>query len=290
MLREAVVATRREIESGAPPPRSSSHEIRFLSIAGRSVVLKVFRSSRRREGEREWRVLEALAAAGHHSAPRPLWSDLDHPLPAVAMSRLAGTPLGEGPWTPPELAALADLLRGFFALTAPGLPPTEHGGRFILRQLRRHWPRSIADTWPEATRRAVAAGSAWLDGVERARLDDPGPSVLGRQDYNRANFLRRGRGLGHIDFEDCGPLSRAVELAQLREHLTSRATPQGLWQDFVADFGMRARERALHLAARRWVALFWLLSLLPGGTASGRNPASTLERQSEHVLALLGAG
>jgi len=40
--------------------------------------------------------------------------------------------------------------------------------------------------------------------------------------------------------------------------------------------------------SRRLAALFWLILLLPGGQASGRNPPGTLRRQADRLLALLG--
>lgn len=71
------------------------------------------------------------------------------------------------------------------------------------------------------------------------------------------------------------------------EHLASRCTPGPTWSEFVSGFGLRGEERARHLAARRRLALFWLVLLLPGAPALVRNPEGTLEQQAERVLTLL---
>jgi hypothetical protein len=111
--------------------------------------------------------------------------------------------------------------------------------------------------------------------------------VLGRGDYNRSNFLWDGHTLRHVDLEDSGLHDLEGELALLVEHVTSRPTPDGVWDGFRDRFEMGRQERARHLAARRMEALDWLLALLPGGAASHRNAEVTLERQSERVVDLL---
>lgn len=253
-------------------------------------MLKVFRHHHRDQARCEWLALNRLRSQGHLLAPRPVWSDLDHPLPAIAMSRLHGAALADGPWTAAELAALLRLLTEFFAVL-PGdeLPRPDHSPAAAVGRLRLAWPDRVEPAWPDAVRRALGAAGAWLADVQREGLPRPGSDVFGRGDYNRSNFLRQGGRLLHLDFEDARRQERAFELAELVEHIKSRPTPDATWEDFAGAFDMKAAERARYLAARRLLATFWLLQLLPGTPGSRRNPTGTVERQSERLLALLGS-
>lgn len=99
-------AVRLAIEAGAEPIGPSTHEVRTLAVQPVPTVLKVFRPGHRDQGRCEWLALRRLEDERHRRVPRPLWSDLDHPLPAVAMTRLPGDPLPDGPWTHEQLAEL----------------------------------------------------------------------------------------------------------------------------------------------------------------------------------------
>jgi thiamine kinase-like enzyme len=136
-------------------------------------------------------------------------------------------------------------------------------------------------------RTAHAAGTAWLDRPDAALTHPPDRAVFGRGDCNLSNFLWDGTRMRHVDFEDSGRSDVAVDLAELVEHIATRATPESTWSGFVGSFGLSEHGRERHLAARRLFALCWLVLLLPGGPASARNPAGTLEAQAERVIALL---
>jgi Ser/Thr protein kinase RdoA (MazF antagonist) len=136
-------------------------------------------------------------------------------------------------------------------------------------------------------RRAWHAGADWFCGGALDRLGD-GDTVLGQGDSNLANFLWDGTEVRIVDFEDSGPSDRALELADLVEHI-SAWSDAGLPADVVlGSFGLAAAERVRVREYRRLCALFWLMMLLPGRPGHDRNPPGTLERQAARLLLLLG--
>jgi len=85
-------------------------------------IIKPYKDGERGRGEREWAALVALHAARPGDAPAPLWADLDHPRPAIGMSRLPGVPLPEldtGRYGT-ALPALAALHRRIHHMPIPG--------------------------------------------------------------------------------------------------------------------------------------------------------------------------
>ena len=58
--------------------------------------------------------------------------------------------------------------------------------------------------------------------------------------------------------------------------------------EFLSLFDLTHAEAARVHDYRRLAALFWLIMLRLGGTSSTRNPPSTLERQADRLLELLG--
>ncbi len=104
-----------------------------------------------------------------------------------------------------------------------------------------------------------------------------------------ANLLWDGRQVRLVDFEDAGVSDRPFELADLAEHV-STWVGAGVDVDRLLDrFTLTAEEHARLTQYRRLFGLFWLLMLLPGNPAAGRNPEGTLERQAGRLSALLGS-
>jgi hypothetical protein len=319
---------RREIREGSQndgtgvPRRRSTHAVQAVGAYPQQVVVKVFRSCPRREAHREWAFLQLAEQRGHHLAPSPIWCDLDHELPAVAMTRVPGSPLGETPLSGEQVVALAQLLQDLYALVPPPPRQASHE-QVVLEAIRERWLDADRG-WPPMVQTAHRVAADWLALRELDTLPPPSTIVMGRGDCNLANFLwaeedqsHAGRGITprpygttepvhvpstatlprgggggprmfHVDFEDSGARALASELADLVEHLESRRTRESVWADLVSEFALNQRDRAWHKACRRLFGVMWLMLLLPGAPASTRNPPGTLERQAERVLALTG--
>lgn len=124
------------------------------------------------------------------------------------------------------------------------------------------------------------AATAWLDNPPRDLTDVLDP-VVAHGDPNLSNYLWDGSRVRVIDFEDAGLGDRAVELANLVEHLSWRATdPTTLVRRF-------APEPERYQAARQLWAGFWLTLIGPGGPSAHRNPPGTAEAQARRVLRLV---
>jgi Phosphotransferase enzyme family len=284
----------RELRAGAGErrPERGSHVVRMLDTPSGDLAVKVFGSNGRGEARREWSALTILERLGHERSPRPIWQDLDHPLPALAMTRVPGVPLAGVPLSEDCLAALAAVLADVYQRVPQRvvrtLPPANGAAAALLEMLRRNLPIASDPAWSDPVREAHAAATSWLESGGCRRLAGPAPLVMGRGDPNLANFLWDGERLFHVDFEDSGARDVATELADLVEHLNARATPDRRWHDLVDRFDLDPAARARHLAARRVLAADWMARLLPGGPAERRNPPGTLERQATRLMELLG--
>jgi aminoglycoside phosphotransferase (APT) family kinase protein len=229
----------------------------------------------RGEHEREWHVLRIVHAARPGLVPAPLAADLGATPPWIAMSRLPGTPLG-GSLSGEQIAALGAALRALWSVPVADLP------------LRRFAP---AEAWDIISRRFDAADRpGGIAGIafDRAIAFLSGPrlpagpaSIVGHGDPNLANYLWDHGAVRIVDFEDAGRSDIAYELATLVEHVGARDTG---WDAFLAGFDV---DPARLRSSRALVASQWLLMLLPGGAAAGRNPPEVLDRQAERLLALL---
>ena len=108
---------------------------------------------------------------------------------------------------------------------------------------------------------AHALWQTWRKGDDPALLLEPAPQAFSRGDPNLANCCWSRRRLRIVDFEYSGWSDRAVDLADLVEHVQSRGTPDESWEWFVEQFRMSGSEQKRLLAARRLSALFWLMKL-----------------------------
>jgi hypothetical protein len=275
----------------------------------RGVVLKSFVQAHRGEPQREWRALTLLAEHAPGLAPEPIRADLAAVPPVIEMSLLPGEPLGGRPLTAEQESALVRALGQLWqsvpvsrVVSLPGEAGNEAQLVSVVRQLAVE-AQDLGDD--PVVRAAHSAGLTWLSWAvgESGTLAgqdsyaDPGggsgtgwpglSAVYGQGDANLANFLWDGARIRIVDFEDSGVSDRAFELAELVEHL-SAWSDSGLDGDvFLRAFALTAAERSRLADCRRLAALFWLLSLRPGGSASLRNPPGTLRRQAERLLALL---
>jgi aminoglycoside phosphotransferase (APT) family kinase protein len=237
-----------------------------IEISG-STVTKRFISWSRDEPTREWTALTLLSKAAPDLAPTPLTRSTT----VITMTRTPGEPL-DGSLTPAQLTAVGDALQTLWSVPPEGLAPTDlaallsrtHTGLGALRET----DGVIAE-----------AATAWLDDPP-CDLTDVLDPVVAHGDPNLSNYLWDGRRVRVVDFEDAGLGDRTVELANLVEHLSWRATdPATLVRRFVPE-----PER--YQAARLLWAGFWLMLIGSGGPSAHRNPPGTAEAQARRVLRL----
>ena len=246
------------------------------------------------EPRREWRALELLARYAPGLAPRPVREDLGADPPLIVMSRVPGEPLGTRPVSDDQEDAIAAaLVRLHHAIPpsvlgtverAPGSPQLLPGR---IREMACACNAELLDSMP---RRAYRAALAWLGsgGAERA-ASVTGQPVFARGDPNLANHLWDGNSVRLVDFEASGRGDRATELADFVEHVTVWAHAGISAEAFLDRFDLSPGEREQVTQLRRLFAAFWVMRLLPGGSAYRRNPPGTFERQASRLLGLLGS-
>lgn len=264
---------------------ASTHEVEI----GADCVTKRYRSWGRGEPQREW---SALALLGEHLpglAPVPLEARLDAVPPTIVMQRLPGQPVGTKPVDAAQLdavvTALDHLHAGIPSEVVARLPPRIWHPAATLAEVRAWLARCPSVGGHPAVRAARTASTDWLGQPALDAVILAGEPVLGRGDGNLANHLWDGRVVRLVDFEDSGRSDRVFEVADVVEHLATRAAgvePDQLLDRFTFDRTEVGRLRE----HRRLFATFWFLMLLPGGPAAARNPPGTLERQANHLLDL----
>ena len=244
------------------------------------------------EPRREWRALELLARYAPGLAPRPVREDLGADPPLIVMSVVPGEPLGTRPVSADQEDAIAAALACLHHAIPPSVLGTVErapGSPQLLPGRIREMARACnAELLGSVPRRAYRAALAWLDsgGTERA-ASATGQPVLAPCDPNLANQLWDGNSVRLVDFEASGRGDRATELADFVEHLTVWAHAGINAEAFLGRFDLSPGEREQVLQLRRLFAAFWVMRLLPGGSAYQRNPPGTFERQASRVLGQL---
>jgi hypothetical protein len=263
---------------------SQTHEVNV----GEQIVTKRYRDWARGEHLREWNALHTISAAAPGLVPRPLEF---LPGPAIEMSRVPGVPLG-GTLSAKQRDGLEMALRELWSIPPDGLGPIELHA-FVRRVRAAISVRDGADLVGRGSAGVVGSGCAgvveeahvaaleWLAGSGVDGLVEVVEPVVGHGDANLANYLWDGRRVRIVDFEDAGRSDLAIELANLIEHIASRATD---WTGFAERFSVDA-ERLWD--ARCLYAIFWLTLLRPGGLSANRNPPGTAELQARRVLAMI---
>jgi aminoglycoside phosphotransferase len=246
------------------------------------------------EPRREWRALTLLACYAPGLAPRPIRADLDADFPLIVMSRVPGEPLGTRRVTEAQQGAIAAALsRLHYAIPPSVLETVERvpGGPLLLPDRIRDMAQSCnAELLDPLSRQAYRAALAWLDSrwAESFASVREQP-VFAQGDANLANHLWDGHSVHLVDFEASGRGDRAAQLADFVEHVTVWAHARIDAEAFLDRFDLNSgeRERIAHL--RRLFAAFWVMRLLPSGSAYRRNPPGTFERQASRLLDLLGS-
>jgi hypothetical protein len=265
------------------------------------LVVKRFRSrvdadERRLYGDeprREWRALTLLARYAPGLAPTPIRADLDADPPLIAMSQLPGEPLGTRPVTEAQEDAIAAALSRLHHAIPPSVLETVErapGSAQLLPDRTRDMAHACnADLLDPLPRQAYRATLAWLgSGWAERSASVTGQPVFGQGDPNLANHLWDGHGVHLVDFETSGRGDRATELADFVEHITVWAHAGIDAEAFLDRFDLNPGERQQITQLRRLYASFWVMRLLPGGSAYQRNPPGTFERQASRLLDLLG--
>jgi aminoglycoside phosphotransferase (APT) family kinase protein len=246
------------------------------------------------EPRREWRALKLLARYAPGLAPRPIRAELDADPPLIVMSRVPGEPLGTRPVTRAQEDAIAAALSRLHHAIPPSVlktveraPDSPQLISARTRNMARACDAGLLDPLP---RQAYRAALAWLDsGWAENPASAVGPRVFAQGDPNLANHLWDGRSVHLVDFEASGRGDRATELADFVEHVTVWAHA-GIDADaFLDRFDLSRGERQQVTQLRRLFAAFWIMRLLPGGSAYLRNPPGTFERQASRLLHLFGS-
>ncbi|GAA2841765.1 phosphotransferase family protein [Kribbella solani] len=236
-----------------------------------TTVTKRYTSWPRNEPARELAALTLLTRSAPDLVPEPLSSSED-PTPWLTMTHVPGVPLS-GSLTSTQLNALGDALNTLWSIPPTGLTPIDlpaliHRTHAGLTALADH-PTPVGQ-----------AARTWLQ-HEFPDLTAVHTPVVAHGDPNLTNYLWDGSQVRIIDFEDAGLGDRTVELANLVEHLSGRATD---WQPLVRRFAV---EPERFRAARCLWAGFWLTLIGPGGPSSDRNPPGTAEAQAARVIRLV---
>ncbi|MFI1091216.1 phosphotransferase family protein [Streptomyces sp. NPDC020917] len=260
-----------------------------------------------RRAAAEWRALDVLHRHAPGLAPEPLSPRPTRDRPEIVMSRLGGAPLRGTPIDAARLRALAaavDRIHTAVPSRVPagwaprdGLP---HQLAAEIRDLAPHvrarasggtadrtaGPRPPA-TIPPDVAEAVDEGLAWLASAEP--LPGPGdrPPVVGHGDGNLANYLWDGTRVAVVDFEFSGASERALELAEITEHIAAWSGPPLDADAFLACFAPDPDETRRLRALRRLLALHWLCRLALDDPAAPRNPPGTAARQAARLMELL---
>jgi aminoglycoside phosphotransferase (APT) family kinase protein len=246
------------------------------------------------EPRREWRALKLLARYAPGLAPRPIRADLDADPPLIVMSQVPGEPLGTRPVTGAQEDAIAAALSRLHHAIPPSVLGTVErapGSPQLLRDRTRDMAHACnAELLDPLPRQAYRAALAWLDS---GRAERPAPvagqPVFAQCDPNLANHLWDGRSVHLVDFETSGRGDRATELADFVEHITVWAHAGINAEAFLDRFDLNPGERQQITQLRCMFAAFWVMRLLPSGSAYHRNPPGTFERQASRLLDLLGS-
>ena len=246
------------------------------------------------EPRREWRALELLARYAPGLAPRPVRADLAADPPLIAMSRVPGEPLGTRPVTKVQEDAIAAALSRLHHAIPPsvleGVEQAPASPQLLPGRIRDMARACNAESLAPLPREAYWAALAWLDrGWAERFASVTGQPVFTQYDPNLANHLWDGYSVHLVDFETSGRSERATDLAEFVEHVTVWAHAGINAEAFLDRFDLSPGERQQVAQLRRLCAAFWIMRLLPSGTAYHRNPPGTFERQASRLLDLLGS-
>jgi hypothetical protein len=246
------------------------------------------------EPRREWRALNLLAEYAPGLAPEPIRADLDSDPAVIVMSRLPGEPLGTCPASDAQVDAIAAALSRLHRAVPPTvldrIEQVPGSPQFAAERARNMAAACQAESLDLLSRQGYESALAWLDSrwTDGLSADALFP-VFAQYDPNLANHLWDGREVRLVDFEASGRADRVVELADFVEHITVWAHAGIDAEAFLDRFDLTAGEQQQIQLHRRLFAVFWVMRLLPSGSAHHRNPPGTLDRQATRLLNLLSS-
>jgi hypothetical protein len=285
--------------------RGGHHWVYEARWRGQTYFLKLYRLDGRGSAEREWWALRLLAERGGAHAPQPVFFDPTPDVPALVTEFIRGEPLGRRSLTRSMLASLADALREMYRITPADvetaalavLPALDHAGRapdWVRTGLENLHRDGITS---EPVEEVAALAAAWLGGPDPDALAAPAALAFSRCDGNLDNCLWNGQRMVVVDYEKSGWRDRAFDLADAIELDRAWSLNDGFagtheddWLWFTDRFDLSNAERTRFLAARRALALFWLLRLCraaaPGARRAKPVSAEQLAARAEAVRRL----
>jgi phosphotransferase family enzyme len=210
------------------------------------------------------------------------------------MCQVPGEPLGTRPVTEAQEDAIAAALSRLHHAVPPSMLGTVErapGSPQLLPDRIRDMAYACnAELLDPLPRQAYRAALAWLDS---GWADRPAPvagqPVFAQGDPNLANHLWDGHSVHLVDFETSGRGDRATELADFVEHITVWAHAGIDAGAFLDRFDLHHGEGQQITQLRRLFAAFWVMRLLPGGSAYHRNPPAPLNARRAACSTYSGA-
>ena len=283
-LRRAIHRLRAAVRHGEASPfevlRSTHH---VFVVDG--LVVKLFTSHPRHEPEREWEGLGVAAEVG--VGPRAVLFDDDAELPAVVMTRVAGSPRQARLLSPQNLLAIGRAHLALGSGPSAARDAVNHPAATTLRTREAWSAHSPPDDAPALVHLAWTRAGEWLASADVGRLTHPPRLQFCRGDPNLTNYLFDEADLRLVDFEDCGMNDPAFELADMAEHPNSRGLPESAWKLLEDAVELTSDDRDRFCRGRCLAAIFWLTILARRANAGRSRGPETVEDQASRVLALL---
>jgi len=257
---------------------------------GRKFCFKLYKADERQRAPREWEALNFLAGRGYSYSPRPFYFEEDPEAPLVVMEFAEGVSLGGKHLDRAQLRALVEAQKTLNAI------PFEEGhnlfrvldGSRRLEGMKNFMQMADPNELGEAAAEALAMWREWLQGPDPETIARPAPLVFSRVDPNLANCLWDGTRMRIVDFEYSGWADRPFDIAEVAEHVQSRGTPEAEWGWFVEQFELSAAERRRFAAAKRFMALFWVMLLWRGARGQDASEWEKFAAQVERTRRLCG--
>jgi hypothetical protein len=258
----------------------------FAPLDDTNLVVKVFQTTSRDEPEHEWDALVTLAGSG--IAPEPVHYDAGDPA-IVVMTRVSGQSLSAGA-IGAEHAREIGRVHCLVHRINPGVrrPPSHSGVRAARTALmlgRHETPSPRVDPSDVATR-AWNAARIWIADADVEHLLSSDALRFSRGDPNLSNYLWRDEGVALIDWENSGYNDKALELADMAEHASTRTLGEDFWTELADATELTLPDRARVVQGRRLMACFWLV-LIENRQRQGLPTTVTLEEQARRTLATL---
>ena len=232
-----------------------------VSSDGDAVCVKVYRSDERPRGDHEWRALQFLRSHGCPFTPSPYQHLTIDRTAVVVMELLPGRHLGKAALSQEQQVALAERIRWLHQLPhSPESLPEGATAKQRIARLEAHL-QTATPISPE-TSLGLQLIESWLSSPDVATSQQEDKLVFSRLDTSLANALWDGTTIRFVDLEYAGWLPSCLDLAEQVEHVQSRGTPDGVWQEILRSVDPEL-PRVLWIATQRLLVLEWLERFWP---------------------------